>query len=166
METQLCLSCILQALALLVVANGAPVIAQNITGTHFNWPVDLGLILNDAQPLFGDSKTWRGLLVAVISGVIVASWIGLTAKLGALFALLAMTGDLFASFTKRRLRLAPSSRSRGLDVIPESLLPVVVMNTELELNMIDIGLVVLVFFLIEVYLSPILYRWHIRKRPY
>ncbi len=160
------MSCTLQALALLVAANGAPVIARDIAGTHFNWPVDLGLMLNDAQPLFGDSKTWRGLLVAVISGAIVAGWIGLTVKQGALFALLVMIGDLFASCTKRRLRLAPSSRSRGLDVIPESLLPVMVMNTELGLNMIDIGLVVMVFFLIEVYLSPILYRWHIRNRPY
>ncbi len=166
METQLCLSCILQALALLVVANGTPVIARNIAGTYFNWPVDFGLMLTDAQPFFGDSKTWRGLIVAVISGAIVAGWIGLTAKQGALFALLVMIGDLFASFTKRRLRLAPSSRSRVLDVIPESLLPAVIMKTELELNMIDIGLVVLIFFLIEVYLSPILYRWHIRKRPY
>ncbi len=166
METQLCLSCILQALALLVLANGTPVIARNIAGTHFNCPVDLGLMLTDAQPLFGDSKTWRGLLIAVISGAILAGLIGLTVKQGALFALLVMIGDLFASFTKRRLRLAPSSRSRGLDVIPESLLPIMVMNTELGLNMIDIGLVVLIFFLIEVYLSPILYRWHIRKRPY
>ena len=166
MEMPFCFSCTLQALALLVAANGAPVIARDIAGTHFNWPVDLGLMLNDAQPLFGDSKTWRGLLVAVISGAIVAGWIELTVKQGALFALLVMIGDLFASFTKRRLRLAPSSRSRGLDVIPESLLPAVVMKTELGLNMIDIGLVVMVFFLIEVYLSPILYRWHIRNRPY
>lgn len=156
----------LQALILLVVANGAPVITRDLTGTWFDWPVDLGLILADGQPLLGDSKTWRGLLVAVISGAIVAGWIGLSAKQGALFALLVMVGDLFASFTKRRLRLAPSSRSRGLDVIPESLLPAAVMKTELGLNMIDIGLVVMGFFLIEVYLSPILYRWHIRKRPY
>ncbi len=166
METLFCLSCILQAMVLLIVANGAPIIAGYIAGTRFNWPVDCGLTLADTQPLFGDAKTWRGLLLAIIAGSIVASLIGLSAKQGALFALFAMIGDLLASFTKRRLRLTPSSRSRGLDVIPESLLPAAVMNTELGLNMIDIAFVVMVFFLIEVYASPILYRWHIRKRPY
>ena len=161
-----CLSCIIQALALLLAANGAPIIARDIAGTGFDVPVDFGLKIFDDQPLFGDSKTWRGLLAAIIVGVAVAMLIGLSAKQGALFALLVLIGDLFASFTKRRLGLAPSSRSRGLDVLPESLLPVVVMNKELGLNMIDIGVVVVIFFLIEVYLSPILYRWHIRKRPY
>lgn len=161
-----CLRCVLQAVILLIVANGAPILARNIAGTRFNWPVDRGLMLADAQPLFGDAKTWRGLLVAVIAGSVLASLIGLSAKQGALFALLAMIGDLFASFTKRRLRLTPSSRSRGLDAIPESLLPAAVMNNELGLNMIGIVFVVMGFFLIEVYVSPILYRWHIRKRPY
>lgn len=166
MVTLFCLSCILKALTLLVVINGAPVIARVIAGTRFNWPVDFGMILADTQALFGKSKTWRGLFAAVISGAIVAGLIGLSIKQGALFALLAMIGDLSASFTKRRLQLAPSSRSRALDVLPESLLPVVVMNAELGLNIIGIGLVVMFFFLIEFYLSPILYRWHIRKRPY
>ena len=95
-----------------------------------------------------------------------ASLIGLSAKQGALFALLVMMGDLFASYTKRRLRLTPSSRSRILDAIPESLLPVSVMSTDLGLNLVGIMFVVIVFFLIEVYVSPILYRWHIRKSPY
>lgn len=161
-----CLRCVLQAVILLIVANGAPILARGIAGTRFNWPVDRGLMLADDQPLFGDAKTWRGLFVAVIAGSVLASLIGLSARQGALFALLAMIGDLFASFTKRRLRLTPSSRSRGLDAIPESLLPAAVMNNELSLNMIGIVFVVMGFFLIEVYVSPILYRWHIRKRPY
>jgi len=146
--------------------NGAPIIARNITGTHFNWPVDLGVTFVDGQPLLGHTKTWRGLLAAILAGSVVASLSGLSAKHGAMFALLTMIGDLFASFTKRRLRLAPSSRSRGLDVLPESLLPSTVMSTELGLNMIEIASVVMIFFVIEVFLSPILYRWHIRKRPF
>jgi CDP-2,3-bis-(O-geranylgeranyl)-sn-glycerol synthase len=166
MEVLFCLSCILQAVVLLIVANGAPIIARNIVGKHFNWPIDRGFTLVDEQPMLGNTKTWLGLLVAIIASSVVASLIGLSAKQGTLFALLAMMGDLFASFTKRRLQLKPSSRSRILDAIPESLLPALVMSTDLGLNMIGIVIVVIVFFLIEVCVSPILYRWHIRKRPY
>jgi len=146
--------------------NGAPIIARNITGTHFNWPIDLGVTFVDGQPLLGCAKTWRGLLAAIVAGAVVASLSGLSAKHGAAFALLAMIGDLFASFTKRRLQLTPSSRSRGLDVLPESLLPSTVMSSELGLHIADIACVVMIFFVFEVFLSPILYRWHIRERPY
>jgi CDP-2,3-bis-(O-geranylgeranyl)-sn-glycerol synthase len=77
-----------------------------------------------------------------------------------------MTGDLLASFIKRRMGHAESSRARGLDTVPESLLPILVLKAPLGLGLIDIILIVAFFFLIEELISPILYRLHIRMRPY
>ena len=49
--------------------------------------------------------------------------IGLDWRIGALVAAMAMLGDLFSSFLKRRMGLAPSRQAIGLDQIPESCFP-------------------------------------------
>ncbi len=85
---------------------------------------------------------------------------------GALFGFLAMSGDLSASFTKRRLDYIESSRFRVLDILPESLLPLIILREGLALGFIEIILTVTLFFVFEVLLSPLLFRLHIRKRPY
>ena len=102
-------------------------------------------------------------LTATLSAALL---LDLSAQQGAVFALAAMCGDLLASFIKRRLGYSESSRTRGLDVIPESLLPAMALQLPLGLGWLDIVAVVSVFFLIEVWLSPVLYRFHIRNRPY
>ncbi|MDD1608305.1 MAG: CDP-archaeol synthase, partial [Methylococcaceae bacterium] len=71
-----------------------------------------------------------------------------------------------ASFVKRRRGKVESSRARGLDTVPESLLPLLFLKDSLALGFIDILLVVGFFFLCEEFISPILYKWHIRNRPY
>ena len=162
----LCLTCILQVLILLVFANGAPVLANRLFNQRWNRPVDGGFKWNDGRPLLGIAKTWRGLVSAVVFTVLVARLLGLSLVIGASFGILAMIGDMAASFIKRRLGLAESSRSRGLDTIPESLLPVLLLNDRLGTGWLDMGLIVVLFFLLEEWVSPILYRLHIRKRPY
>ncbi|WP_341328262.1 CDP-archaeol synthase [Methylotuvimicrobium sp. KM2] len=157
---------VIHALLLLLVANGAPVVAYKLFGRRFAWPVDAGIILSDGRPLFGRSKTWRGILssIGLVSAV---SWsMGYGVTVGAAFGGLAMIGDLSASYIKRRQGMLESSRARGLDTIPESLLPVFVLKSQLALNRFDIAAVVLLFFTIEEFVSPILYRLHIRKHPY
>jgi CDP-2,3-bis-(O-geranylgeranyl)-sn-glycerol synthase len=77
-----------------------------------------------------------------------------------------MAGDLFSSFVKRRLNLAASSRATGLDQIPESLFPLLVCRGALSLSLLDIAIGVAIFFAGEVMLSVLLYRAHIRDRPY
>lgn len=162
----LCLYCIIQAIALLVVANGAPVLLNNMQGEHWAWPVDNGLKLRDGRRLFGDSKTWRGLCSAILFTMIAAILSGIDLLTGILFGALAMTGDLLTSFIKRRMGCIESSHARGLDTVPESLLPVLLLKEPLTLSLIDIILIVTFFFLIEEWVSPVLYRLHIRKRPY
>lgn len=162
----LCLSCLLQAIALLVIANGAPVLVNNLLGKRWSWPVDNGVKLRDGGRLLGDSKTWRGLCSAIFFTLIAALLSGLDVLTGLLFGALAMTGDLLSSFIKRRIGCVESSRARGLDTLPESLLPVLVLKQPLELSLIDIILAVTLFFLIEEWISPVLYRLHLRKQPY
>jgi len=158
---------ILQALALLVLANGAPVIAKRVLGGWFDWPVDARITFFDHRPLFGRSKTWRGILAAVLATGCGAPVIGVAPQTGAVFALAAMIGDLFSSFIKRRLGMLPSSRALGLDQVPESLLPLIVYRQSLSLTaLLDIAFAVIIFVVGEIGLSRLLYMVHVRDEPY
>jgi CDP-diglyceride synthetase len=162
----LCLYCMIQATVLLIVANGAPVLINKTLGARWAWPVDLGLKLRDGRRLFGDTKTWRGVCSAIFFTLLAAILSGIDLLTGVLFGLLVMSGDLLASFIKRRMGYLESSHARGLDTVPESLLPMLLLREPLALSLIDIILIVVLFFLIEELLSPVLYRLHIKKRPY
>jgi ABC-type branched-subunit amino acid transport system permease subunit len=154
------------SLLLLLTANGAPVIACYLLGPRGAWRVDAGLGFIDQQPLFGAAKTWRGIAAALVGCTVMAMMLGYPPGLGVRFALYAMLGDLFSSFIKRRLRIAPSGKATGLDQLPEALLPLWLLRQQLNLALLDIVVVVLAFFILERWLSRLLYRWHIRKRPY
>jgi len=157
---------VLQALTLLTLANGAPVIAKKIFGRRFAQPLDAGRRFLDRRPLFGTSKTIRGVLLSIIATAAGAPLVGVDPKIGALVASTAMAGDLFSSFVKRRLNWAPSSRALGLDQIPESLLPLLACRLPLSLFASDIALGVVIFFVGELVISRLLYKAHLRDEPY
>ncbi len=157
---------ILQITALLTVANGTPVIAKKLLGRRFARPLDAGATFIDGQPLFGSSKTIRGILVSLVITTASAPLVGLTLNIGAIVAATAMAGDLLSSFVKRRLKLPPSSRALGLDQVPESLLPVLACREALALTALDVALATGIFFLGEIVLSRLLYKIHLRDRPY
>jgi len=154
------------SLSLLVLANGAPVIASRLLGKRWAAPIDAGLRLADGQPLLGHAKTWRGLIAAVLVCAPAGALQGMGWLNGGLFGLLAMLGDLSASFTKRRLRIPPSGRARLLDQLPEALLPLAVLREPLGLDWPGVLLAAIGFTLLEWLVSPWLYRLHIRQRPY
>jgi CDP-diglyceride synthetase len=151
---------------LLAVANGAPVIATRLLGSRFAWPLDAGLVFRDGRRLLGKSKTLRGVALAILTSAIAAPLIGLGWEIGVMAGSAAMAGDAFSSFIKRRLDLAPSSRATGLDQVPESLLPLLACRDALSLSYADIAIGVAIFFVGEVVLSVLLFRAHIRDRPY
>ncbi|WP_264715375.1 CDP-archaeol synthase [Limobrevibacterium gyesilva] len=157
---------IIQLLFLLTLANGAPVIARKILGNRFAAPLDGGLVLPDGHPLFGASKTIRGIVAAVLATAAGAQLIGLGWQTGCLAGAAAMVGDLFSSFCKRRMDLPPSSRATGLDQIPESLFPLLACRLVLPVTVADIVACVVIFLVGEILLSRILYRLHVRERPY
>lgn len=157
---------ILKLLALLTIANGAPVIARHLLGDRLSFPLDGYARFIDGRPLLGASKTVRGLVLSVVATDIVALLLGMSLRTGILVGVGAMAGDLLSSFTKRRLALEPSSRATGLDQIPESLVPALMCWHELSLTTADVVAVVGLFFLGEIVLSRLLFRMHIRDRPY
>ena len=157
---------IVQLLVLLMLANGAPVVSKKILGTRFAFPLDAGVAFLDRRPLFGSSKTIRGILVSIIVTTACAPLVGLRPSIGALVASTAMTGDLCSSFVKRRLNLKPSSRAVGLDQVPESLLPLLACRNVFSLTSADITLAVCIFFVGEIILSRLLYKAHLRDQPY
>ena len=157
---------IAQMLILLALANGTPVFAKKVLGERFSQPIDGGLRFFDGRPLFGSSKTIRGALLAILVTTAGAPLIGLDWKIGVLVGVLAMMGDLLSSFIKRRFALASSSQATGLDQIPECLLPVLACRGALALTVLDILAIVLLFFVGEVLLSRLLFRYGLRDRPY
>jgi len=156
----------LKLLVLLTLANGTPVIVRNIFGDRFTWPLDGGIELFDGQPLFGSSKTVRGVVLSVLVTGASGALMGLDWKVGVVIGTLSMAGDLFSSFLKRRMKLPPSSRALGLDQVPESLFPLLGCQGMLELGVTEIVTVVTIFFAGDVVFSPLFYKWKIRKHPY
>lgn len=152
-------------LLLVLVANGAPVLAQRLLPFESR-PLDGGLRLRDGRRLFGRTKTLQGLLAAVLASVTVSLLCGYGWQPGLVIGVFAMLGDLFSSFIKRRLGMRSSSMALGLDQVPEALFPLLAARWLVELALFDIGVLVLLFFVLELLLSRILYRLHIRRQPY
>ncbi len=155
-----------QMLFLLLVANGTPVCANDVLGRRLSCPLDGSVRLGDGQPLFGASKTVRGLALSLIATALCAPVVWLEPGLGLLAGGAAMGGDLFSSFFKRRLRLPPSARATGLDQIPESLFPALACRGALSLTAADIALICGLFFLGEILFSRVLFKVHLRDHPY
>jgi len=157
---------ILQLLVLLMLANGTPVVAKKFLGERFTYPLDGGVVFVDGRPLFGRSKTIRGVVLAVLVTTAGAPMIGLEWGVGVLVGTFAMAGDLASSFLKRRLGLPPSSRASGLDQLPEALFPLLACRNPLSLTIADMGATAALFFIGEVLLSRVLYAFQLRDRPY
>jgi CDP-2,3-bis-(O-geranylgeranyl)-sn-glycerol synthase len=153
-------------LFLLTLANGTPLLANKILGDRLSYPLDSGAKCPDGQPLFGASKTIRGILLSILMTAIAGRLVGLGCKIGALVGGASMSGDLFSSFLKRRMGLSASSRALGLDQVPESLFPLLACRGTLSLTISDIAVCVLAFFLCEVVISRLLYKFRVRDRPY
>lgn len=155
-----------QVLVLLGIANGTPIFATWLFGKHFGAALDGGLKFLDDRPLFGPSKTVRGLVLSVVCTAFVATLLGFQWITGAGLAAASMLGDLLSSFTKRRLGMRAHSQAFGLDQIPECLLPLLLLREQLGLGSGDIAFLVATFIALELVLSRLLYKLHIRKQPY
>ena len=151
---------------LIVVANASPILATYAMRSRFDYPVDAGFMLSDGRPLFGESKTIRGIVAALASTIFAAIIIGHPAICGILVGTYAMLGDLLSSFLKRRVRLPSSSRAPVLDQLPEALLPTIILAPEVGLSAGEVTVVVVAFFLLAVSLSPMLFNLGIRNRWY
>ncbi|MFZ1828565.1 MAG: CDP-archaeol synthase [Candidatus Competibacteraceae bacterium] len=155
-----------ELLLLIVIANGAPVIAARVFGEWGAYPLDGGRVLADGHRLLGHSKTWRGILAATLATSVSAVLLGWPAQVGVTVGVTAMLGDVLSSFTKRRLGKASSSMALGLDQIPESLLPLLAVMETFDLSGSAVAWTVVGFTVLELALSPIFYWLGVRNRPY
>jgi CDP-2,3-bis-(O-geranylgeranyl)-sn-glycerol synthase len=153
-------------LLLIIIANGAPILVRFILGGRFMLPVDCYRNFIDGERLFGDSKTWIGLFSIPVFSIAAAGLLGLGMQTGALAGVGVMAGDLFSSFIKRRLGMKVSSMALGLDQIPESLFPLLLLRNAMNYGMLEIVIGVVSFIIIELLISRLLYWLHIRKQPY
>jgi CDP-archaeol synthase len=157
---------IMKLIVLLSIANGTPVLVKKLFGNRLSQPIDFGVILFDRHRVLGPSKTIRGAFVSVGLTMVAAPLLGFEAATGAVVGSMAMVGDLFSSFVKRRLDFAPSSRATGLDQIPESLFPLLACRCSLSLSALDILIGFAAFSIGAICLSPILNRVGLRDRPF
>jgi len=160
---------VLQIALLLVLvgaANTAPLVAKKVLGSRWATPIDGGIVLADGAPLFGASKTIRGVLVGVLAPALLAPIFGYALVDGVLVGAGAMGGDLLSSFCKRRMKLPPSSRAVGLDQLPEVLLPAWLVRDAFGLGIAEVALTGGLFLVLEVVLAKVAFRIHLRDRPY
>ena len=157
---------LVKLLFLLMLANGAPIVLKDVLGRRFAHPLDGGVILGDGRPLFGQSKTLRGIVVSLLATALGSAIVGLGLKIGLIISTVSMAGDLCSSFIKRRLNVAPSGRATGIDQRPESLFPLLAVRSTVALSVWDILAGIGLFFLGEMLLSILFYRLHLRDHPY
>ena len=160
------LEAFLQILVILLGANGAPVVAALLLRSRGNLAIDLGRQLQDGHPLFGSSKTWRGLVSALFASCALSLFFGYGLGFGLISGALVMAGDLLSSFVKRRRGLAPSDRCTGWDQLPESFLPSIYAAWFLGVGWWWVVIWSLAFTLIQMLVSRPLFWLHLRKRPY
>ena len=158
---------IAQLLALLTVANGAPVLAAKIFGNAFALPVDGNVTFLDGRPAIWSSKNVARRHAIDLGHHCLCSpyWVGVeSGRFGCI------NGDdwrfVFELCLKRRLGLFASSQFSGLDQIPESLLPLISSRLLLPVTIVDIVLATLMFWIGAIALSRVLFKLRIRDRPY
>jgi CDP-2,3-bis-(O-geranylgeranyl)-sn-glycerol synthase len=152
-------------IAMLALANGAPIIARRILGPRLSTPMDMGFTLADGSRLLGESKTWRGVAAAVVACTLMAPMLGLPPQSGAVLAATAMAGDATTSFIKRRLGLAAGRAVPVLDQLLEAAVPLLTLHEPLALGPKDVVLLVAAFCALDLLISPVLHHFGIRRRP-
>ena len=136
----------------LLWVNALPPLVSLLCGDRWNMPLDGGRLWRGQQPIFGPHKTIRGILASLIGGIMVAPLIGVSWQVAAIGALLAMSGDLFSSFIKRRRTLKSGTEIVILDQLFEALFPTLFLGGILDLTWGQIA-AILVFFITIAYWS-------------
>lgn len=157
---------VLRLLLILATANSAPIFAKHLFGAHWGWPLDGGATFLDGKPLLGPSKTVRGVVASIVGAALAAALLDFSPATGAVMGAMAMLGDALSSFVKRRLGITSSGRATGLDQIPEALLPLLAVYGPLALLPLEVVTVTVAFFLLEIPLAKVSFRWGLRDRPY
>jgi CDP-2,3-bis-(O-geranylgeranyl)-sn-glycerol synthase len=142
-----------RALLLIVLANSAAWASGRVLGERWAAPLDFGYVLWDGKRLFGGHKTWRGLISGMLACAVAAPLCGSNWTVGAGFGGASLLGDALSSSIKRRLEFPPGTEIRGLDQIPEALLPLVLFASALGLGVIEVAIVLIGFLFLDLFVT-------------
>lgn len=157
---------ILGIVFLLIVANASPLLVGNLLGQRADWRVDGGKTLGDGRPLFGATKTWRGLFSSLLLTGLAAWLLGFGCLVGLTVGAAAMAGDLLSSFIKRRLGMRSSAKALGLDQLPEALLPALLLHFLFDFSWTVVLVAAVLFAIVDIAASPLLFRLGWRRQPH
>ena len=124
---------VVKVVAFLLWVNFLPPLAKVIWKESFNQPLDGNKVWFDGRPLFGAHKTVRGVLASVLGSLVFWPLLALPWFMVAGSALLAMVGDLWTSFIKRRFNYQSGDTVPVLDQLFEGLLPLILLAHGLAL---------------------------------
>ncbi len=154
---------ILEIVFFILWVNGIPPLVSLLVGDRYNLPVDCGLQWFDKRPLFGSHKTLRGVIAATVLGTAVFPLLKVSWWITSIAAVLAMAGDLFSSFIKRRFWFYSGKEIFVLDQVFEALFPLLFFNRYLVLDLKQ-NSIILAIFIVFSYCSSRLWS-HIVGRP-
>jgi CDP-diglyceride synthetase len=140
----------LAALVLLITANVAAWAAGRFLPERWRVPLDGGAILPDGARLFGDHKTWGGVITGTLACSAVSALLQRPMLLGAAFGLLSLAGDCASSFIKRRIGRLPGTEIPFIDQLPEALLPLLTLSCPLGLRPLEAIAIAIIFLLLDV----------------
>ncbi|MBU0616003.1 MAG: CDP-2,3-bis-(O-geranylgeranyl)-sn-glycerol synthase [Nanoarchaeota archaeon] len=161
-------------------ANMAPVIFQHVF-KKLAIPLDFGKKLNDKR-LFGKNKTFRGLIVGTLSGILIAYLqyalhssgiitVGFTdlsnwLSLGFLMGFGAILGDLIESFFKRQFDIKPGQSFRPWDQIDFALGAMLLSSLVFLYSFLQVITILLLTFILHIIVNHTAYFLHIRKEKW
>ncbi len=167
------------------LANAAPVFANHIPLVNrWSTPMDFGLKLRGKR-LFGNNKTWRGLLSGMALGGLVAllqrygyNHVGFVQditylnysviRVGLLGAMLgggALLGDAVESFFKRQVGVPSGDRWFPFDQTDYIVGGLLVSLIAIRLPLFRYGIILLTWFVVHLLAGPTAYLLHLKKRP-
>ena len=158
-------------------ANMAPVIVKKIN--FLKVPIDFNVKLNN-KSIFGENKTFRGLVFGVLFAIVVSyiqflffnndlfvnisiidysNWLllGLLLGFGAIF------GDLVESFVKRRLKLKSGQKFIPFDQIDFVLGALIIVSFMVPLSLLKIIIIIVLSFVLHILVNHIAFYSGIRK---
>jgi CDP-2,3-bis-(O-geranylgeranyl)-sn-glycerol synthase len=135
-------------------------------------PIDFNKNFFDGRRIFGDGKTFEGLLVSLtfgtIIGVIIARFWGVSwIFISFVESLAAMLGDMTGAFIKRRLNIPRGGRALGLDQLDfvlGSSLALVLLHVNIELC--QFLFIILIAFIMHILTNNVAYRLKIKSVPW
>jgi CDP-2,3-bis-(O-geranylgeranyl)-sn-glycerol synthase len=161
-------------------SNMAPVIFKNVLN-KLAIPVDLGKKVNGKE-MFGKNKTYRGLIVGTLSGILIAyiqkvlyvngiiqvsfidfsNWLAI----GFLMGLGAMLGDLIESFAKRQFNIKSGSSFKPWDQIDFIVGAILLSSFVFSYRWLIIVTVLILTFMLHILVNHLAFYLHIRKEKW